>query len=420
MSVSIHNLVVEKARAAKEASKKLAYLSTAIKNRALNRIAAQIEEREEEILEANSRDVEAAKARGLSPAMIDRLLLDHFRIKLMADGVREVVALPDPVGEVISMWRRPNGLLIGKMRVPIGVIGFIYEARPNATVDAAVLSLKAGNAVMLRGGSEAFNSNLVLTRLIDQAACQEGIPPGTVQFIDITDHQAVREMLKLNDYIDLIIPRGGEGLIRTVVEEARVPVIFHYKGNCHIYVDRDADLAMAEDIAFNAKVQRPAVCNAMETLLVNEEIAPQFLPRMIARFQEAGVEIRGCEKTLALVPGIKEATPEDWEKEYLALILAVKVVKDLDEAIQHINRYTSGLSEAIITNSYSAAQRFLQEVDSAVVYVNASTRLTDGNQFGLGAEIGISTQKLHARGPMGLVELTTYKYIVYGSGQVRE
>ena len=420
MAISIRKAVVEKAQAAKEASKKLAYLSTEVKNRALSRIASQIEEKEEEILVANREDVQGAKGKGLSPAMIDRLLLDHFRIKAMANGVQDVVALPDPVGEIINMWKRPNGLLIGKMRVPIGVIGFIYEARPNATVDAAVLGLKAGNAVILRGGSEAFHSNLMLTKIIDQAAGQEGIPAGAIQFIDVTDHQAVKEMLKLNEYIDLIIPRGGEGLIRTVVEEAKVPVIFHYKGNCHIYVDRDADLAMAENIAFNAKVQRPAVCNAMETLLVNEEIAPRFLPGMIARFQEAGVEIRGCEKTRAWIPKIKEATAEDWEEEYLSLILAVKVVEDLDEAIQHINRYTSGLAEAIITDCYSSAQRFLQEVDSAVVYVNASTRLTDGNQFGLGAEIGISTQKLHARGPMGLVELTTYKYIVYGSGQIRE
>lgn len=420
MAISIRKAVVEKAQAAKEASKKLACLSTEVKNRALSRIASQIEEKEEEILVANREDIQGAKGKGLSPAIIDRLLLDHFRIKAMANGVQDVVALPDPVGEIIHMWKRPNGLLIGKMRVPIGVIGFIYEARPNATVDAAVLGLKAGNAVILRGGSEAFHSNLMLTKIIDQAAGQEGIPAGAIQFIDVTDHQAVKEMLKLNEYIDVIIPRGGEGLIRTVVEEAKVPVIFHYKGNCHIYVDRDADLAMAENIAFNAKVQRPAVCNAMETLLVNQEIAPRFLPRMIARFQEAGVEIRGCEKTRALVPKIKIATAEDWEEEYLSLILAVKVVEDLDEAIAHINRYTSGLAEAIITNCYSSAQRFLQEVDSAVVYVNASTRLTDGNQFGLGAEIGISTQKLHARGPMGLVELTTYKYIVYGSGQIRE
>ncbi len=351
--------------------------------------------------------------------MIDRLKLTDAVIEGMAQGLREIAALPDPVGEVVKMWRRPNGLLVGKMRIPLGVIGVIYESRPNVTADAAALCLKAGNAVILRGGSEAINSNLAIARVLQGAMEEAGVPAEAVQVIPFTDRQAVEEMLRLEEYIDVIIPRGGEGLIRFVTERSRIPVIKHYKGVCHIFVDRTADLEMALEICFNAKVQRPGVCNAMETLLVDEGIAPRFLPPMAERFQAAGVELRGCPKTRDIIPGVKEATEEDWYTEYLDLILAVRVVEGIDQAIAHILKYGSKHTEAIITSDYANAQRFLREVDSSTVLVNASTRFSDGYQFGLGAEIGISTTKLHAFGPMGVEDLTTTKFIVYGNGQIR-
>ena len=338
----------------------------------------------------------------------------------MADSLRQMARLEDPIGRVDKMWRRPNGLLIGKVIVPLGVIGIIYEARPDVTVDAAALCLKAGNATILRGGSEAIHSNICLADLLRKVIEEAELPRGSIQLIRTTDRNAVMEMLKLDEYIDVIIPRGGESLIRTVTENSTIPVIKHYKGVCHTYVDEEADLDMAEKIAFNAKVQRPGVCNAMETLLVDEKIAAQFLPGMIKKFQGAGVEVRGDEKTCKIAEGIKPATEEDWQTEYLDLILSVKVVKGIEAAIHHINRYGSHHSDAIVTENLRKSRKFLQEVDSAAVFVNASTRFTDGGEFGLGAEIGISTQKLHARGPMGVCELTSSKFIILGDGQIRE
>lgn len=420
--VRIEEEVLQIAKAAKEAASKLAQLPSDVKDRALLAMADGILSRREELKEANEKDVKAAEEKGLSAALIDRLTLTDKRIEEMADGLRQIAALPDPVGEITRMWRRPNGLLIGKMRVPIGVIGVIYESRPNVTADAAGLCVKSGNAVILRGGSEAINSNLAIAGILQEAARQAGLPENCIQIIKTTDRRAVMAMLKLDKYIDLIIPRGGKGLIRTVVENSTIPVVKHEEGICHVYVDEFADIDMAINICFNAKVQRPATCNAMETLLVHSKIAPEFLPRMCAKFIEAGVELRGCEKTRRICPDldIKPATEEDWRTEYLDLILSIKVVDSLDEAIKHIERYGSHHSDAIVTDNYHNAQRFIREVDSAAVYVNASTRFTDGYQFGLGAEIGISTQKLHCRGPMGLEDLTTEKYIIYGSGQIRE
>jgi glutamate-5-semialdehyde dehydrogenase len=351
--------------------------------------------------------------------MVDRLTLDAKTIRSMVDGLKEVEALPDPVGEVTRMWKRPNGLLVGQMRIPLGVIGFIYESRPNVTVDAASLCLKSGNAVILKGGSEAIHSNIVLGNLLKEALTETGLPEKAIQVIPTAGREALKILLGLEEYVDLIIPRGGEGLIRFVTEHSRIPVLRHYKGVCHVYVDEFADLTMASEICFNAKVQRPGVCNAMETMLVHERIAPAFLPAMAARYKAAGVELRGCPKTLALIPEAKEAQPSDWPAEYLDLILAVKIVSTMEEALDHIDRYGSNHTETIVTSDYGRAQRFLSEVDSSVVLVNASTRFNDGNQLGLGAEIGISTSKLHAFGPMGLEELTTKKFIVYGSGQVR-
>lgn len=338
----------------------------------------------------------------------------------MADGLRQVASLPDPVGEVVKMWKRPNGLMIGKMRVPIGVVGVIYESRPNVTADTAGLCIKSGNAVLLRGGSEAINSNRVIVDILKEACEEAGVPTDAVSFIDTTDRAAVEVMLKLDQYIDLIVPRGGEGLIRFVAENSRIPVVYHYKGVCHTYVDKYADLTMAEEICFNAKVQRPGVCNAMETMLVHKDVAEEFLPRICERLKEAGVEIRGCPETRKIVPWTKEATEEDWYAEYLDLILAVKVVDSFEEAVEHINKYGSHHSDAIVTKDYERGMRFLREVDSAAVYVNASTRFTDGYEFGLGAEMGISTQKLHVRGPMGLEDLTCCKYVILGCGQIRE
>jgi glutamate-5-semialdehyde dehydrogenase len=404
---------------AKEASLKLVGVATRVKDDALQAMARSLEERSEMILEANQDDMDAARKNGLSGVLLDRLLLTPDRVSEMAKGLRALVALPDPVGEVLRMWTRPNGLQIGKMRVPLGVIGIIYEARPNVTVDAAGLCLKAGNAVILRGGSEAFNSNQAIARVISGAATGAGLPPGTIQLVNTTDREAVNIMLTMNEFIDVLIPRGGAGLIRTVVQNATVPVLETGVGNCHTYVEEDADLAMAEKIVVNAKTQRPGVCNAMETLLVHAKVAPVFLPAVAAALRAKGVELRGCPRTLEILPDVVPAVEEDWKTEYLDLVLAVKVVDGLDEAIRHINIYGTKHSEAIITGSYAKARTFLQQVDAAAVYVNASTRFTDGYQFGFGAEIGISTQKMHARGPMGLEEMTSIKYIIYGDGQIR-
>lgn len=413
--------VLKKAAQAREASRLMSTLSSEVKDRALLAMAVELVKQSGKIITANKADMTSGKKKGLSSALLDRLLLTEDRIAEMAEGLQVVAALPDPVGEVISMWKRPNGLQIGKMRVPIGVIGIIYEARPNVTVDAAGLCLKTGNAVVLRGGSEAINSNKAITEIISRAALQAGMPKGAVQLIETTDREAVNVLLKLNEYIDILIPRGGAGLIQTVVKNATVPVIETGVGNCHVYVDNEAEPEIAKRIVINAKTQRPGVCNAMETLLVNRDVAAGLLPDLLNTLKnEYKVEIRGCPATKKLVRWVKKATEDDYYAEFLDLILAVKVVKDINEAIDHIYKYGTKHSEAIVTNNYSKARRFLQEIDAAAVYVNASTRFTDGFQFGFGAEIGISTQKLHARGPMGLAELTTIKYIIFGDGQVRK
>ena len=412
--------VQDKGRRAKEAARLLAGLGTGQKNAALLAMARALEEEQAEILAANARDMAAGEAKGLSRALLDRLLLNEKRIRDMAAGLRELAALPDPVGEVTSMWTRPNGLQIGRVRVPLGVIGIIYEARPNVTVDAAGLCLKTGNAVILRGGSEAFYSNQTLTGVISRAATAAGAPEGAIQLLETTDREAVNLLLRANDYLDVLIPRGGAGLIRAVVENATVPVIETGVGNCHVYVDAEADLDMAQRIVINAKTQRPGVCNAMETLLVHKEVADQFLPPLAEALKEKGVTLRGCERTRALIPWAEIATEADWATEYLDLILAVRVVDSLGEALEHIHRYGTKHSEAIVTTNYQTAREFLARVDAAAVYVNASTRFTDGYEFGFGAEIGISTQKLHARGPMGPEQLTTFKYIIFGSGQIRQ
>ena len=405
---------------AKQAARGLAKCSTTEKNQALLSMAAALEAGQERILAANARDVAQGEEKGLSAAMLDRLRLTPERIRGMADGLRQVAALPDPVGECLGGMRRPNGLDIQKIRVPFGVIAMIYEARPNVTVDAAGLCLKTGNAVILRGGSEAIESNKVLADILIRAAGAAGLPTGSVGLVETTDREAVNILLKMNRYIDVIIPRGGAGLIRTVVENSTVPVIETGIGICHTYVDESADLTMAADIAFNAKVSRPGVCNSMETLLVHRSVAERLLPDLLERFCQAGVELRGCPATAAYHMAVKPATEEDWATEYLDFILSIKVVDSLTEALEHIDRFSTKHSEAIVTRDYANARRFQQEVDAAAVYVNASTRFTDGFEFGFGAEIGISTQKLHARGPMGLVELTSIKYLVSGSGQIRQ
>ena len=405
---------------AKQAARGLAKCSTTEKNQALLSMAAALEAGQERILAANARDVAQGEEKGLSAAMLDRLRLTPERIRGMADGLRQVAALPDPVGECLGGMRRPNGLDIQKIRVPFGVIAMIYEARPNVTVDAAGLCLKTGNAVILRGGSEAIESNKVLADILIRAAGAAGLPNGSVGLVETTDREAVNILLKMNRYIDVIIPRGGAGLIRTVVENSTVPVIETGIGICHTYVDESADLTMAADIAFNAKVSRPGVCNSMETLLVHRSVAERLLPDLLERFCQAGVELRGCPATAAYHMAVKPATEEDWATEYLDFILSIKVVDSLTEALEHIDRFSTKHSEAIVTRDYASARRFQQEVDAAAVYVNASTRFTDGFEFGFGAEIGISTQKLHARGPMGLVELTSIKYLVSGSGQIRQ
>ena len=404
---------------AKDAALKLGTLTAGVKNRALEEMAEALLSREKDILAANRMDLEAGEKSGMSPALIDRLTLNPKRIGEMAQGLREVAALPDPVGEVVAGWRLPNGLEIQKVRVPLGVVGIIYEARPNVTVDAAGLCVKSGNAVVLRGSSSAINSNRVLAEVIAAAGESAGLPAGSIQLVPLTDRESARQLMRMREYLDVLIPRGGEGLIRTVVEESTVPVIETGVGNCHTYVDASADLDMALEIVINAKCQRPGVCNAMETLLVHEAVAREFLPRAAEALRERGVTLRGCPRTREILPDAEEATEDDWYREYLDLILAVRVVTGLDEAIGHINRYGSKHSEAIVTRDYQAARRFVGMVDSADVYVNASTRFTDGGQFGLGAEIGISTQKLHARGPMSLRELTSTKFIIWGEGQVR-
>ena len=417
--MEIRARLFEQAKAAREAARRLAATRTAVKNEALLAMADALMAGTPEILAANEADGEAARRQGMKPAFLDRLRLDAGRIKAMADGLLQTAALPDPVGEGVWTAVRPNGLQIRQVRVPLGVVGIIYEARPNVTADAAGLCLKSGNAVLLRGGSEALRSNRVLARLLAQAAEEAGIPQGAVAFVDSPDRQAVDVMMGLKGLLDVIIPRGGAGLIQKVVRESAVPVIETGAGNCHTYVDVGADLDMAEAIAVNAKTSRPAVCNAMETLLVHEREASAFLPRLAAAMEKQGVELRGCERSRAVVRTMTVATEADWETEYDDLILAVRVVEDVAEAISHINRYHTGHSETIVTRDLDRARRFQQEVDAAAVYVNASTRFTDGFEFGFGAEIGISTQKLHARGPMGLRALTTTKYLVTGEGQIR-
>ncbi len=418
--MSVHETITTMAKAARQAARGLAALSTEVKNRALLKMADELIAQTATIQAENDKDLAAGREKGLSSAMLDRLQLTDKVILSMVTGLREVAALPDPVGEVTEMNRRPNGLMVGRMRIPLGVIGMIYESRPNVTVDAAALCLKTGNAIILRGGSEAIHSNLALARVLQEVLVAEGVPAAAVQVIPTTDRQAITHMLTLEEDIDLIIPRGGEGLIRFVAEHSRIPVLKHYKGVCHIFVDSSADIDMASAIVFNSKVQRPGVCNSLETLLVHRAIAATALPVIGMRLAEAGVELRGCPETLAILPYAQAATAEDWPAEYLELILAVRVVPDLDAALDHIAQYSSLHTESIITSNYTNAQRFIREVESSSVMVNASTRFSDGGEFGLGAEIGISTTKLHAYGPMGLKELTTKKFIVYGDGQIRE
>ncbi|MBI3002807.1 MAG: glutamate-5-semialdehyde dehydrogenase [candidate division NC10 bacterium] len=411
--------VVEVARAAKEAAAAVATLPTELKNAALRAMAAAVRRDGAHLVGVSAAEAARAKAAGHPAAFLDRLTLTPGRIRAMAEGLEAVAGLPDPVGEITGMRRRPNGLLVGRMRVPLGVIAVIYESRPNVTADVAGLCLKAGNAVVLRGGSEALETNGALAALLTEAAVAAGVPKGALGFIASPDRAAVAELARLDRYIDCLIPRGGEDLIRAVKAQATVPVLAHEKGLCHTYVDAAADLGMAAEVAFNAKVERPGVCNAMETLLVHEAVAPAFLPPFVARLRAAGVEVRGCPRTAALVPAVAPATEADWDTEYLDLILAVRVVASYEEAVAHIRRHGTGLAEAVVTADYATALRFLRDVDAGAVFVNASTRFTDGGELGLGAEMGVSTQKLHARGPVGLAELTCTKFIVLGEGQVR-
>jgi glutamate-5-semialdehyde dehydrogenase len=404
---------------ARAASFTMARLSSATKNDLLINMAMALINNTPHLIEENRRDLEKGEKKGLSNAMLDRMMLDEARIKGMAEGLREVAALPDPVGEVTRMWKRPNNLMVGKMRIPLGVIGIIYEARPNVTADAAALCLKAGNSVILRGGSEAISSNVAIARVLGEEIAKAGIPTGALSVIPFTDREGVLEMLRQDEFIDLIIPRGGESLIRFVVEHSKIPVIKHYKGVCHIFVDSSADFEMAERLIVNAKTQRPGVCNALETLLIHKDVAETFVPRIFELLSGLKVELRGDETFRQFAPDAKAASEDDWYMEYLDLILACRVVDDMDEAIAHINKYGSLHTEAIVTSDYGNAQRFIREVNSGVVLVNASTRFSDGNQLGLGAEIGISTTKLHSFGPMGLEDLTTTKFIVYGEGQIR-
>ena len=419
-AVAIRELVEGRARAAREAGRTLAVATTRAKNEALGLMARGVEEATATILEANRVDVERARGQRHPRAFLDRLMLTEPRIADMALGIRQVAALPDPVGATVRMERRPNGMEVGRVRAPIGVIGFIYESRPNVTADAAALCVKSGNAVVLRGGREALESNTVIATVLAKGLEKAGLPAGAIGFIDVADREAVDVLLGLDRYVDLIVPRGGEAFVRMVAERATMPVLKHDKGLCHVFVDAGADLGIATEIALNAKAQRPSVCNAMETLLVHADIAAEFLPRAGARFRDAGVELRGCPRTRAVLPWAVPATDEDWATEYLDLVLAVRVVEGLDAAIAHIRAYGSGLAEAIVTQDYDRARRFVAEVDAACVLVNASTRLCDGQQFGMGAELGISTAKIHARGPIGVEELTTTKFVVLGSGQLRE
>lgn len=418
--MATYELVKAKAQAAKQAAAKLAVTSSAVKNAALLAMAAALEAQQSEILAANERDMTAAAAKGMKSSMLDRLKLTAERISGMADGLRQVAGLADPVGNVIDGKTLPNGLHITKIRVPLGVIGIIYEARPNVTADAAGLCLKSGNAVILKGGSEAMESNKTVAAILAQAAEGAGIPAGSIQFMDTSDRQAVQDLIHMNGLVDVVIPRGGAGLIQAVVRNASVPVIETGAGVCHTYVDKDADVEMAMKIAFNAKVQRPSVCNAMETLLVHKDIADKFLPMMLMMYNSSAVEIRGDEAVQEYSGQVHPATEEDWSTEYGDLRLSVKIVDSIEEAMAHIAKYGTGHSECIVTDNYQAAQLFQYTVDAAAVYVNASTRFTDGNEFGFGAEIGISTQKLHARGPMALPELTSTKYLINGNGQVRK
>lgn len=418
--MATYELVQAKAQAAKQAAAKLAVTSTAVKNAALLAMAAALEAQQAEILAANELDMTAAAAKGMKSSMLDRLKLTAERISGMADGLRQVAGLADPVGNVIDGKTLPNGLHITKIRVPLGVIGIIYEARPNVTADAAGLCLKSGNAVILKGGSEAMESNKTVAAILAQAAEGAGIPAGSIQFIDTSDRQAVQDLIHMNGLVDVVIPRGGAGLIQAVVRNASVPVIETGAGVCHTYVDKDADVEMAMKIAFNAKVQRPSVCNAMETLLVHKDIADKFLPMMLMMYNSSAVEIRGDKAVQEYSGQVHPATEEDWSTEYGDLRLSVKIVDSIEEAMAHIAKYGTGHSECIVTDNYQAAQLFQYTVDAAAVYVNASTRFTDGNEFGFGAEIGISTQKLHARGPMALPELTSTKYLINGNGQVRK
>jgi len=412
--------IEELVKQARSAAGRLAILSTAVKDQALLAMADGLEAKVEEILASNERDLDAVGKGKEQAALGDRLRLTRERIAEMAAGIREIVKLPDPLGEAPRMWRRPNGMQVGRVRVPIGVIGIIYESRPNVTADSAALCLKSGNACVLRGGSEAIHSNRAIAAVLSEAAEKAGVPAGAISFVERTDREVALALLKQDQYVDLIIPRGGESLMKTVTEESTIPVIKHDKGICHIYVDADADQAMAERICLNAKVQRPSTCNAMETLLVHQAIARTVLPSLVKKLVEAKVEVRGCPKTCQLSPEVKPAVEDDYGTEFLALILAVKVVKNMEEAMEHIATYGSRHTEAIVTNDYGRALRFLREVDASAVLVNASTRLNDGYQFGLGAEIGISTTRIHARGPMGLEELTCSKFIVLGNGQIRE
>lgn len=418
--MTIESTIKEMAKAAREAADNLIRVSTDRKNAALLSIASGLEKETAYIKEENQKDLARAEKMGLSGAMLDRLAIKDTTIASMVTGLKDVEGLNDPVANMGPTWNRPNGLQIARMRIPLGVIGIIYESRPNVTVDAAGLCLKAGNAVILRGGSEAFHSNQALAKIIGRAIKQAGMPEKSVQVVPVRDREAVLMLLKQEEFMDLIIPRGGEGLIRFVVENSKIPVLKHYKGVCHVYVDADADLDMAKNICFNAKVQRPGVCNAMETMLVHQSVADAFLPPMAERLAQAGVEIRGCDHTCRVLSDAKRAQEPDWSAEYLDLILAIRVVGDMEDAVNHVAKYSSNHTDAIVTSDYERARRFVRQVDSSVVLVNASTRFNDGGQLGLGAEIGISTSKLHAFGPMGVEELTTTKFVVMGNGQIRE
>jgi glutamate-5-semialdehyde dehydrogenase len=418
--MDVRRLIETKARAAREAAHVLALCAPKTRSDAVAQMARGLEEKAPALLEANRRDIEQARARGVTRAFLDRLTLTEGRLEEMAAGLRQIAALPDPVGEVVETWRRPNGIEISRVRVPLGVIGFIYESRPNVTADAAGLCVKAGNAVLLRGGSEAIDSNGMIAAVLAKALEKAGAPPEAIQFVDTPDRAAVTAMLELDGLLDLVIPRGGEEFVRWVAQHARVPILKHDKGLVHVFVDAGADLDMASAIVLNAKVQRPGVCNALETLLVDRAVAARFLPAAAARLAEAGVELRGCPETVRLVPAVRPAAASDWDEEYLDLVLAIRVVDGLDDAIAHIRRHGSGLAEAIVTNDLANARRFTREVDAAGVLVNASTRLLDGGQFGMGAEMGISTSRVHARGPVAVRELTTTKFVVHGDGQLRE